>query len=65
MCPMCPMCDGEGAFLGVLGRRAQYRCIDCGMVFSHTASDAEQAAVAEREGVILDDTGYEYEINDE
>lgn len=31
----CPICDGKGALIGALGNRTYYRCIQCGMQFSH------------------------------
>lgn len=30
----CPVCDGQGALLGVLGFLRWFRCIQCGMDFS-------------------------------
>lgn len=30
----CPVCDGEGAYLGALGRRHRFRCICCGIDFT-------------------------------
>jgi hypothetical protein len=30
----CPLCGGEGVPLGTLGRRAHYRCRNCGIDFS-------------------------------
>jgi transposase-like protein len=32
--PGCPMCNGSGVLLGVLGSRAHFRCRDCGIGFS-------------------------------
>lgn len=30
----CPACEGSGEEVGTLGRRAHYRCRQCGMEFS-------------------------------
>lgn len=30
----CPLCHGQLALLGVLGRTKHYRCTCCGMIFS-------------------------------
>ena len=30
----CPICDGDGVFLGALGDLDHYSCRDCGMQFS-------------------------------
>lgn len=32
--PSCPACGGDGGFLGGLGNREHFRCINCGMDFS-------------------------------
>jgi tRNA(Ile2) C34 agmatinyltransferase TiaS len=29
----CPVCDGDGASLGILGHFEWYRCRDCGIEF--------------------------------
>ncbi len=31
--PDCPLCGGMGAYLGALGKRLWFRCIQCGMDF--------------------------------
>lgn len=31
----CPVCGGEGGFLGALGWRQHFCCRSCGMQFSH------------------------------
>ena len=31
---MCEMCNGQLSYLGALGNRYQYRCINCGMTSS-------------------------------
>lgn len=39
---MCPVCDGEAAFMGFLGMMAWFRCRDCGTEFAvnrHTADE--------------------------
>lgn len=33
--PMCPVCEGMGGLMGILGNLAHFRCIDCGMGFSY------------------------------
>jgi len=33
--PMCPICEGTGGLMGILGNLAHFRCIGCGMEFSH------------------------------
>jgi hypothetical protein len=33
--PACPACGGPGVPLGALGRRAHFRCRNCGIDFSH------------------------------
>ena len=40
--PECPACGGEGGDMGVLGSRRHFRCRQCGIDFSKTAS-AKQA----------------------
>jgi len=30
----CPICDGNGVYLGALGKREYFRCESCGMEFS-------------------------------
>lgn len=30
---LCPICQGEGSFLGALGRAHWFRCRNCGMEF--------------------------------
>ncbi len=32
--PACPVCDGAGAELGMLGDLTHYRCRDCGWIFN-------------------------------
>ena len=32
--PRCPQCDGEGAFLGLMGILEWWRCRHCGIDFS-------------------------------
>jgi hypothetical protein len=36
--PSCPVCGGEGNFMGQLGSLAHYRCRQCGMDFSAPAN---------------------------
>jgi rubredoxin len=31
---VCPMCQGDGAELGSLGKLKWYRCVDCGWEFT-------------------------------
>jgi transposase-like protein len=31
--PYCPLCPGQGVFLGALGLARHYRCRDCGITF--------------------------------
>jgi hypothetical protein len=38
--PECPACSGPGIALGTLGRRAHFRCRNCGMDFSHDTAHA-------------------------
>jgi len=38
----CPMCSGPGILLGTLARRAHFRCIGCGIMFSRTIEIDEQ-----------------------
>ena len=35
----CPECGGQGGFLGLLGRKAHFRCRQCGIDFNHEMSD--------------------------
>ena len=37
----CPCCYGEAECLGVLGRRAYYRCVDCGSELSFEVDTIE------------------------
>ena len=30
---LCPLCAGDGEFMGILGRLTYYRCIHCGAEF--------------------------------
>jgi len=30
----CPVCGGEGVFMGNLGRKSWFRCRDCGIEFN-------------------------------
>ena len=32
--PDCPLCNGQGAFMGWLGNLKWFRCIFCGWTFS-------------------------------
>jgi hypothetical protein len=32
--PLCPVCSGDGRFLGNLGNRSFFRCQSCGLDFS-------------------------------
>lgn len=36
----CPRCDGWGRTLGQMGRLCWFRCVDCGMDFSLTLTEA-------------------------
>lgn len=31
---MCSLCNGPLEYLGALGKRHQYKCRNCGMIFS-------------------------------
>ena len=35
--PTCPQCGGPGEYIGTLGTRDQFRCRDCGWIFSEPA----------------------------
>lgn len=37
---LCPMCDGQSAYMGGLGKSQWFRCNDCGMEFRKEWSDA-------------------------
>lgn len=37
----CPVCDGQGAILGALGRLLWFRCIQCGIEFNVSNSQEE------------------------
>lgn len=39
----CPICDGEGQSLGVLGRSKYYKCRQCGGQFSNSAANNNNA----------------------
>lgn len=39
--PSCPMCGGEGNFLGQLGHLEHFRCRQCGMDFNRKANPIE------------------------
>ena len=32
----CPVCDGEGAYMGSLGPSPWFRCIHCGMEYTES-----------------------------
>lgn len=33
--PVCPFCDGEGAYMGTLGTLEHFQCRDCGAQWSN------------------------------
>lgn len=35
--PLCPICFGDGGFIGILGSRTWFRCQSCGLEFSREA----------------------------
>lgn len=35
--PICPVCSGDGGYMGALGNRSWFRCQSCGLEFSREA----------------------------
>lgn len=35
----CPVCGGDGGFLGVMGTKANFRCRACGWTYQTDADD--------------------------
>ena len=38
----CPVCDGEGAFMGALGQLAWFQCCHCGIQFNQEIMSDEE-----------------------